>query len=617
MEVGSFVRILETDEIAEVVEVKRNRLVVVIDEQEQKSLSIKDVEYIEPVNLTEADLRNIFRLNVAYMDMYDDIRLAPNYRYEKPYLPDIDDLLAMVANFKIQQVTVGQFLSALFEINIILKPCYLPKGKASENDLERCLFAKEEDIFQYVFELFDVNELDGDEVIGDHFDLDDIIRMISLFKRDKEKPIEQREYVDTIKENFVLTIQDNDLIDTIEKPYDELFVRFVKQLAEKDNQIGLEVLGYCYYGGNRLFDCDWVKCKDIFEKLYSRYGDPSIANSLGYIYYYGRTSGGNSDYKKAFEYFSIGAAAGIYESKYKLADLFRHGYYVSKNPKVAEDIYYDLYQENLKIFSKGFFDCKLADIALRLGGVYSERKEFSASYYFYLQAELAIRKRMTNFNYYGDRRVFDGVIAGLEQCRRNQHFETVKHADMTNLDILKMFFEDHHRIEFKIRPLKGNKLKIIAKRLAHRNEYTPLCLLTMLSFNGCLLTDELTITALDVDYHNLPECFIATDIEYDRNMIYFYDQQQEVGCLDCYGFRINNPIKKDDKEEYRFVSVKVDQKSYDFLCDDIYVVAGDSVYVSIEGKPKKGIVTNSFVRDVSDLPKSIEDYQPIIRKTEE
>jgi len=564
MEVGSFVRIIKTAEIAEVFQINKDKLTVIIDGEYEKTVKEREVEYIPPIHLSEADLKNIFRLNKEYMDCYEDIRLATNYSYEKPYQPTIDDLLAMVANFKIKKITVGQFLSALFEINIILKPCYLPQEDISEKEIENLLLAKQSDLFKYVFELFDVNAFNGEEAIEDHFDIEEVISMISLFRRDSELSLEKREYVESIKESFISYVQDNDLIDEVEPPYDEMFVRFTKELAAQNNPIGLETLGYCYYGGNSLFECDWEKCRDIFEKLYSQYGEPGIANSLGYIYYFGRANNGIGEYDKAFKYFSIGAASGIYESRYKLADMFRHGYYFTKNNRVAEEIYTDLYQENLKIFSKGFLDCKFADLALRMGGIFAEKQQWPAAYYFYLQADFAIRERMSNYDYYGDQRVFDGVIEGLECCRRNQHFETAKHADMENLDILNLFFEGHRRVHFKVKALKVNKLKMTARILPERDGLQPYCLITMLSFNGCMLTDELTFTALDVQNWQGDFDFVATSIDYEYNVVRFYNNDDLAFAIDCYGFRVANPFKDPHKDERRFIQVKIKDETRDY-----------------------------------------------------
>ncbi len=378
----------------------------------------------------------------------------------------------------------------------------------------------------------------------------------------------------------------------------------------------MEILGYCYYGGNKLYPCDWEKSRDLFEKHYAEFGNPEIANSLGYIYYAGRCNNGVGEYEKAFKYFSIGAAAGLYESKYKLADMFRRGHYVTRNYRVAEDIYNELYEENLKVFSKGFFDCKLADIALRLGTLYLERNQYTEAYYFLLEADFAIRKRMANYNYYGDQSVFDSITEALENCRRNQKFETQKYAIMGTLDILKLFFDGHHRLYVRAKELSGHKVKLTFTRQPFRDEYAGLCLMSLISFNGCLLTDTLTVTALNVDYSKYAYGFYATSMEYDQGYIRFYDQDENTYTISCESFRVDNPIKEYPKDEYRFIQVKVEDKILEYQCEDIYVYAGERVMVEVDGKPQKGMVTKSYVRKLQVLEKPLEQYQGFIRKTE-
>ena len=50
---------------------------------------------------------------------------------------------------------------------------------------------------------------------------------------------------------------------------------------------------------------------------------------LGYIWYYGRT--GERDFKKAFEYFSKMMDKGHLVATYKVADMYKNGYYVEKD----------------------------------------------------------------------------------------------------------------------------------------------------------------------------------------------------------------------------------------------------------------------------------------------
>lgn len=83
---------------------------------------------------------------------------------------------------------------------------------------------------------------------------------------------------------------------------------------------------------------------------------------LGYIWYYGRT--GIVDYKKAFEYFS--KERGDDNADYKLADMYKNGYYVEKD--------YDKYKELIEgLYSRVKYtnnvQDKLPEACLRLAEI--------------------------------------------------------------------------------------------------------------------------------------------------------------------------------------------------------------------------------------------------------
>lgn len=92
--------------------------------------------------------------------------------------------------------------------------------------------------------------------------------------------------------------------------------------TEKDPQAMISLGGYYY---------DDLKF-DIALKYYemaAEYGLASAYMCLGYIWYYGRT--GTKDYEKAFNYYTLAKNAGSTIAVYKLADMYKNGYYVEKD----------------------------------------------------------------------------------------------------------------------------------------------------------------------------------------------------------------------------------------------------------------------------------------------
>ena len=71
--------------------------------------------------------------------------------------------------------------------------------------------------------------------------------------------------------------------------------RYTEELCREDNVFALRLKGYACYGGNRLYECDWTAARDCMLRLRELADDAEYANTLGYIYYYGRCNGGEPE----------------------------------------------------------------------------------------------------------------------------------------------------------------------------------------------------------------------------------------------------------------------------------------------------------------------------------
>lgn len=109
-------------------------------------------------------------------------------------------------------------------------------------------------------------------------------------------------------------------------------------ITEEHKPQDMMYLGGVYYEMRRF---------DLALKYYemaAAYDYDEAYECLGYIWYYGRT--GEKDYKKAFEYFSKMMDKGNLVAAYKVADMYKNGYYVKQNQvmyeKIIEDLYYEM-----------------------------------------------------------------------------------------------------------------------------------------------------------------------------------------------------------------------------------------------------------------------------------
>ncbi|MBP3804395.1 MAG: sel1 repeat family protein [Oribacterium sp.] len=294
----------------------------------------------------------------------------------------------------------------------------------------------------------------------------------------------------------------------------------------------IQCRGYCYYCGTKIYPNDWFKAREAFEEYYQMTGDASAANTLGYIYYYGRCTGGVPEYDKAFMYFSVGHAYSYFESTYKLADMLANGYGVVKDEESANHLYRSVYKKNLKRFIKGD-DCKFADTALRMGNVYRNGIGVEAdpemAYFYYIQADYAIRKRMDD-NQYGDNVVFKRIQKALEETRKEycDKGRTVKFIapGWTDWTLIK-----HRRCRLTIKELNNGVLALDATPLKRRDEEVgPQMLITVPRADYCELRKNIRIkTAPETKYEifNGELEIVFDSVEYDwsekKTSFYLYD----------------------------------------------------------------------------------------------
>ena len=130
-------------------------------------------------------------------------------------------------------------------------------------------------------------------------------------------------------------------------------LRWKRDLTEDEEERYIEALSYLiqdtnnsrymvelggYYYEQKHFDLA-LKYYEMADLA----GDKWAAEGLGYIWYYGRT--GEKDYMKAFEYYSKASMNGNINSSLKVADMYKHGYYVEEDYDKYREIIEELYDE--------------------------------------------------------------------------------------------------------------------------------------------------------------------------------------------------------------------------------------------------------------------------------
>ena len=445
----------------------------------------------------------------------------------------------------------------------------------------------------------------------------------TFFIEDRNKPFLERRYPLYIKERLIENLENDAVMNEADDSHIALYRLFAEELAEANNIYGLNAVGYGCYGGNRAFDCDWVRSRDCITRLFEIEDEMPkkafLANTLGYIYYYGRCNDGNPEYELAYKYFSFAAFNEVYEAQYKIADMFKNGYGVAKSPETAKNIIGRLYNENIKYIRDGEFNCKFADIALRMGGMYTadddeEDNDYEAALYYYTQAEFAIRMRMLEANYYGDSKVSEAIAKALAETKEKLSFKPLRSVRLyTLVGLLGDETADGRKLDLFIK--KQGELTYKMTFTAHKKlgeKRGRKLFITVPDIEMCGLFPKLTATYKADEA--LPEGVLNRVLVVDEMSHHeFFCDGVRLLCTN--GYYILKSNKKATETSYRFVSVSFGgSKLYDYLCDDVSVQVGDHVTVGATGEEKEVVVCRIFKKNETELPLPLRAYKTILRK---
>ncbi len=436
------------------------------------------------------------------------------------------------------------------------------------------------------------------------------------------------DYPESIKYRIAFQF-DEDTIDQQSEKTQLLFKKCLDYLCdEKKEARAIQKRGYCYYCGTKIYPNNWFHARDAFIEYYNMTGDASAANTLGYIYYYGRCNHGVPEYDQAFKYFSIGHAYTYFESSYKLADMLAHGYGVVQNGETANHLYWSVYEKTRDRFVKGDVESQFADAALRMGNCFRDeigaRKDLKTAYYYYLQADYAIRQRIKAANHYGDTVVYSGIQKALASVRE-EYTERVRTVKFYGPGWTIWTLIDHRRCRLRVKELKNGVLALdLTPVKRYDEEEAPAMLITIPEGDYCELRKKIRIKSAKssrfVSMNGSPELLfdhVVYDSDQKKTSFYYFEELAGELYTDYCTFRIpSGKTSKKSGKRYHFVSIKFSEKgrAYDYLCEDPSVVPGDWVIVNGYDGETPVEVVDVFDRDASEMGLPIERYKSIVRK---
>jgi len=138
-------------------------------------------------------------------------------------------------------------------------------------------------------------------------------------------------------------------------------------------------------------------------------GDEYAMSGLGYIWYYGRT--GKVDYEKAFKYFS--QIKNDINAQYKIADMYKNGYYVEKDEEKYREIIERLYKE----YYHSTDDWNDASLALRLGKIRAVEGKIDEAIRLLSEAKEALEWCISENAFFGSYSLMQGVVEKLYELK--------------------------------------------------------------------------------------------------------------------------------------------------------------------------------------------------------
>ncbi|MCQ2534863.1 MAG: sel1 repeat family protein [Clostridia bacterium] len=457
-------------------------------------------------------------------------------------------------------------------------------------------------------------------------ELKKLLQVISNYSINKGKPHDQWILTKTQKINLIYYYDEKRLI-TADSIDQQIYKKILIELAEADDINALKTLGYaCYGDDNPIFTCDWDKSRDCFLRLMDIAYDQlkaQSANTLGYIYYYGRCNNGIPQYEEAYKYFSLAAFYGFYEARYKVADMIRDGKGIFKNEEAAFRMYMDLFDDNYTRFLRSS-DSVLNDVALRLASCYQHGtgtfKNLMTAYSYYLIARLAIDERMQKNNFFGLTTVSASIRSGLSEVR-NQLGDKCRNkvvaVNAYNFFNQYLLTDDVRDLRVKIE-INKNGTNITFTRLKY-NQYDtePYMLLVYPTISYCKKTTSVKFfIPKECKITNFTEnsSLVVDKVKLKNGEIHLYHNKKLVLSVDSEDWQIKAERCRGSKMMHQFVSIQFEPggKTYDYLCDGMDVITGDKVVIPSMNGPKEVLVCRVFQQSEADAPIEIVRYKSVL-----
>lgn len=520
-----------------------------------------EFQHKKKITLTREQMKQLARYEITFKDLCNGIPLE-SYGIICPevYTYTLDDLTHALKNMRRSDPTVGEFGDYwYYPINAMDVEWDLCRARGlllDEDDRPEALKiyqglslsdSAQFDSVWWEFE-FAWNDYGDEEALVTALDIDSLLKDLKRYQMNKNKPIEEWVFSNQEKKAYLYMLDNDKAMESASEQELALLRRFVEDLCTLENEQALRMKGYACYGGNRLYECDWHASRDCMLKLFELTDNPTYANTLGYIFYYGRCTGGEPEYDKAFYYFGISAANGLYEGMYKLADMFHHGYGCKQSNHTARRLYQMVYDDAYKNFLNGSH-ANFADVALRMGNVYAkgigEHPYYELAYVYYLQANYAAKLRAKTSDFFGDIKVVRNTQDAIDSIKEKLPSDYFKDHMDHNMpyDLIKLT-EKNHRCVLTRSDNKDGCVKLTAKRMKTMSCPEPdSVLITHGPLQYCKRTIEVSMTAVNTERIIFEGASDQVHFDYccwndEEECCEFYYDEELTAVIKCETFRV-------------------------------------------------------------------------------
>lgn len=612
----------------------------------------------EKIEITRQQLQQIARFELTFPKLLDGADRGKASLVCEPYVMTMEDVSCMVQRVRETPQLAGTFASdwlvytgacywdaePLFAETAKALGLYQDRGEP-EDYTAALLPLTERDYVEAVlrdiaYALEDVEGDDDDETpLADVFPFTCVDDWLTAYLHNAGRPQGAWDFPLVEKQRFIRQADEAMYERTASQRDIDFFRKFTDELAAADDEMALAIKGYQAYEGTAAYGQDFSVSFALISRAFDLTGDAGFANTLGYDCYYGRVNGGVPEYDKALKYFTYGAAVGVTESVYKLADMLAGGLGIHQNKRAAYNLICSVYEGAKEEFCRGAWGNPFADIALRMGRASEEGWDGygnpETAYVYYLEAEYAIRKRLSQRDFFGDGKVAQGIREGLSRVRQVLQVEPV--PDVQEEVVAGLWPADMERIfasaaslQLRIRESGKKTYRLELRRSREGKDSQPGKLLFALPlYEYCELANKLTLEVTVSKAPDMPldrwlyvdSCRPVFKGNRDFPKYEFYDGHYKVGTIFSKAgpYLVLERHNGGDQTVYHMASVCFVQggQLYDYICDDPAIAPGDRAVVETPQGESVVQVVRLYDCRARDLLLPLARYKHLGRKVTE